>query len=162
MIFVITGTQKFEFNRLLKAMDGLLANKKITDKVFAQTGYSTYIPQNYEYSGYLSMSEFDKYIGEASLIVCHSGAATINTALKAGKIVIVVPRLQIFNEHVDDHQLEIAKKYSDANLLEVCHDIEKLYEHIELAKKREFAKLENNQNKIVDIIGKWLEDGGKE
>ena len=162
MIFVITGTQKFEFNRLLKAIDVLLANKKITDKVFAQTGYSTYIPQNYEYSGYLSMSEFNKYINEASLIVCHSGAAAINSSLKASKIVVVVPRLQKFNEHVDDHQLEIAKKYNDANLLEVCYDIEKLYEHIEIAKKKEFAKLENNQNKIVDIIGKWLEDGGPE
>jgi len=160
MIFAITGTQKFGFNRLLRAMDDLFANKKITDKVFAQTGYSTYIPQNYEYSQYLSMSEFNKHVSEASLIVCHSGAASINTALKAGKIVVVVPRLQKFNEHVDDHQLEIAKKYGDANLLEVCYDIEKLYEHIEIAKKREFAKLENNQNKIVDIIGNWLEDKG--
>jgi len=159
MIFVITGTQKFGFNRLLKAMDELLANKKITEKVFAQTGYSTYIPQNYGYSQYLSMLEFDKHINEASLIVCHSGAATINTSLKASKIVIVVPRLQRFNEHVDDHQLEIAKKYSDANLLEVCYDIEKLYAHIEIAKHKNFAKLENSKNKIVDIIGKWLENG---
>jgi len=162
MIFVITGTQKFEFNRLLRAMDELLANKKMTGKVFAQTGYSTYIPQNYGYSQYLSMSEFDKHISEASLIVCHSGAATINSALKAGKVVIVVPRLQKFNEHVDDHQLEIAKKYGDANLLEVCYDAGKLCEHIEIAKKREFAKLESSQNKIVDIISKWLEDGGAE
>jgi len=160
MIFAITGTQKFEFNRLLKAMDELLANKKITDKVFVQTGCSTYIPQNYEYSGYLSMSEFDKHINEASLVVCHSGAGTINTALKAGKIVIAVPRFQKFNEHVDDHQLEIANKYGEANLLEVCYDIEKLYEHIEIAKHKNFAKLENNQNKIVDIIDKWLENGG--
>jgi len=159
MIFVITGTQKFGFNRLLKAMDELLANKKIMDIVFAQTGYSTYVPQNYRFSEYLSMLEFDKHINEASLIVCHSGAATINTALKAGKIVVVVPRLQKFNEHVDDHQLEIAKKYGDANLLEVCHDTEKLYEHIEFAKNKNFAKLESSPNKIVDIIGKWLENG---
>jgi len=159
MIFVITGTQKFEFNRLLKAMDELLADKKITDKVFAQTGYSTYIPKNYGYSEYLSMLEFDRHISEASLIVCHSGAATINTSLKAGKIVVVVPRLQKFNEHVDDHQLEIAKKYSDANLLEVCHDIEKLYAHIEFAKNKNFAKLESSEKKIVDIIDKWLENG---
>jgi len=158
MIFVITGTQKFEFNRLLKAMDELLANKKITDKVFAQTGYSTYIPQNYEYSQYLPMQEFDKHINEASLIVCHSGGSAINTSLKAGKIVVAVPRLQKFNEHVDNHQLEIAKKYGNANFLEVCYDIEKLGEHIEIAKKKEFAKLESSKNKIVDIIGKWLEE----
>jgi len=159
MIFVITGTQKFEFNRLLRAMDELLANKEITDKVFAQTGYSTYIPQNYGYSQYLPMSEFEKYVSEASLIVCHSGGAAINTALKAGKIVVTVPRLQKFNEHVDDHQLEIAKKYGDSNYLEICYDIEKLSEHIEIAKNKEFAKLENSKSKIVDIIDKWLEEG---
>jgi exopolysaccharide biosynthesis WecB/TagA/CpsF family protein len=159
MIFVITGTQKFEFNRLLKAMDELLANKKITDKVFAQTGYSTYIPQNYEYSQYLPMQEFDKHVSESSLIVCHSGGAAINTALKAGKKVVAVPRLEKFNEHVDDHQLEIAKKYGEANFLEVCHDIGKLDEYIEIAKKKEFATLENSKDKIVDIIGEWLKNG---
>jgi len=159
MIFVITGTQKFEFNRLLRAIDELLANKKITDKVFAQIGNSTYIPQNYEYSKYLSKSEYNKYVSEASLIICHSGGAAINATLKDGKIVVAVPRLKTFNEHVDDHQLEIAKKYGDANYLEVCYDIEKLGEHIEIAREKKFATLENSKDKIVDIIGKWLEGG---
>jgi UDP-N-acetylglucosamine transferase subunit ALG13 len=158
MIFVITGTQKFGFNRLLKAMDDLLASGKISGKVFAQTGYSTYAPQNYECLQFLSMQEFNEYVNTASLIVGHSGGSAINTSLKAGKIVVVVPRLRKFGEHVDDHQLEIAREYGSANLLEVCYDIEKLGEHIEIAKSKEFAKLENGKSKIADIIERWLEE----
>ena len=42
MIFITLGSQKFQFNRLLKAVDDLIEHKKIQDEVFAQTGYSDY------------------------------------------------------------------------------------------------------------------------
>ncbi|MCL2101828.1 MAG: beta(1,3)galactosyltransferase EpsH, partial [Fibromonadales bacterium] len=155
MIFVITGTQKFGFNRLLKAIDELLADGKINEKVFAQIGCSKYIPRNYEYIQFLPTLEFNRHVSEASLIVTHSGGSAINTSLKANKRVVAVPRLRKFGEHVDDHQLEIAKEYGKANLLEVCYDVEKLGEHIEIARAKEFAGLENRKSKIADIIEQW-------
>lgn len=39
MIFITLGSQKFQFNRLLKAVDELVAAGKIKDEVFAQIGY---------------------------------------------------------------------------------------------------------------------------
>ena len=45
MIFVTLGSQKFQFNRLLKAVDELDTD----DEIFAQIGYSNYKPQNYAY-----------------------------------------------------------------------------------------------------------------
>ena len=47
MIFVTLGSQKFQFNRLLIEIDRLIEEGKITEKVFAQTGYSDYKPKNY-------------------------------------------------------------------------------------------------------------------
>lgn len=38
MIFATTGTQKFQFNRLLKGVDKAIETGIITEKVFAQTG----------------------------------------------------------------------------------------------------------------------------
>ena len=37
MIFITLGSQKFQFNRLLKAIDKLIADGKITDEVFAMS-----------------------------------------------------------------------------------------------------------------------------
>ena len=48
MIFITTGSQKFQFNRLLQKIDELVADGTIKDKVFAQSGYSDYAPKNYE------------------------------------------------------------------------------------------------------------------
>ena len=43
MIFVTLGSQKFQFNRLLKAVDDL----KLDEEVFAQIGFSNYKPVHY-------------------------------------------------------------------------------------------------------------------
>ena len=40
MIFITLGSQKFQFNRLLKAIDKLVEQGKIKEEVFAQIGIS--------------------------------------------------------------------------------------------------------------------------
>ena len=42
MIFVVCGTQKFALNRLLKAVDELVATGIIRVEVFVHKGYSNY------------------------------------------------------------------------------------------------------------------------
>ena len=61
MIFITLGSQKFQFNRLLKAIDKLIADGKITDEVFAQIGYSDYIPVHFQYKTFLDREEFAEY-----------------------------------------------------------------------------------------------------
>ena len=56
MIFVTLGSQKFQFNRLLKAIDGL----EVEEEIFAQIGYSDYIPVNYSYKTFLDRNEFNE------------------------------------------------------------------------------------------------------
>ena len=46
MIFVTLGSQKFQFNRLLRKIDDLVEEGVITEEVFAQTGASDYLPRN--------------------------------------------------------------------------------------------------------------------
>ena len=42
MIFITLGSQKFQFDRLLKEVDRLIADGVIQEKVFAQIGASEY------------------------------------------------------------------------------------------------------------------------
>ena len=56
MIFITLGSQKFQFNRLLKAVDDLVETGELSDEVFAQTGYSDYQPRNYKFKQFLYCS----------------------------------------------------------------------------------------------------------
>ncbi len=152
MIFVTVGSQKFQFNRLLKEIDELIENKVINEEVFAQIGVSDYKPQNYKYKEFVTQDEFNKYLDEARLIITHAGTGIIVNAIKKGKKVIGIPRLSKFGEHVDDHQIQLLNEFANMNLIETCIDEKELKEKIQQIDNKEFKKYDsNNENFIKDI-----------
>lgn len=111
-IFITLGSQKFQFNRLLIAVDKLCEKKVISgEDVFAQTGYSDYVPRNYSYNNFLDRDEFSVEMGKADIVITHGGTGAIIGAVKKGKKVIAVPRRAKYGEHVDDHQLQLIKQF---------------------------------------------------
>ena len=65
-IFITLGSQKFQFNRLLKAVDELCEKGTVdAEDVFAQIGYSDYLPKNFNYKKFLDRDEFSKEMGKA-------------------------------------------------------------------------------------------------
>ena len=134
MIFVTTGTQKFQFNRLLKGVDKAIETGIITEEVFAQTGASVYQPVHYKYRPFLPADEMQKLRKKASIIITHSGTNSIVEGLKLGVPVIAVPRQSKFHEHVDDHQMEITEEFEKEGLIQAVYDITKLGEAIEAAR----------------------------
>ena len=92
MILVTLGTQKFQMNRLIEAVDKIAPT--LDEEVFIQTGNSTYIPKNCKYSSFVEKEKFQNMIAECSLLITHSGVGSIMTGVKLNKPVIVVPRLQ--------------------------------------------------------------------
>lgn len=157
MIFVTVGSQKFQFNRLLKKIDELIEDKTITDKVFAQTGYSDYKPKNYKYKDFLTQDEFNNMIEESNLVITHAGTGVIINAIKRRKKVIGVPRLSKYNEHVDDHQVQLLKEFKDLNYIEVAKDTEGLKEKITQIKDEKFEKYVSNTDAILEDIREFLE-----
>lgn len=158
MIFVTVGSQKFQFNRLLKKIDELIEDKTITDKVFAQTGYSDYKPKNYEYKDFLTQDEFNNKIEESDLVITHAGTGVIINAIKRGKKVIGVPRLAKYNEHVDDHQVQLLKEFKELNYIEVAKDTDELKEKIKNIDNETFRRYESNTDKIIEDIRKFIEE----
>lgn len=68
-IFITLGSQKFQFNRLLIAVDKLCEKKVISgEDVFAQTGYSDYVPRNYSYNNFLDSMAYQVLIMVLPLI----------------------------------------------------------------------------------------------
>lgn len=156
MIFITTGSQKFQFNRLLKKVDELIADGTIKDKVFAQSGYSDYKPVNYEYKDFMSRDEFAKKMGESTIVITHGGTGAIIGAVKKGKKVIAVPRLAKFGEHVDDHQLQLLTQFDEMNIICSCYDIEDLAGYITKIDSMEFNSYKPNTQVIMDDIEQFL------
>jgi len=130
MIFVSVGTEKFQFNRLLACIDKAIENKEIDDTVFAQIGCSDYCPKNYQYKDYISYEEMVKNIKLADVVIIHAGIGSVLLSLELDKIPILFPRVHKNNEHLDEHQLEFAKKIQTVNKVIVAYNEEELIDVI--------------------------------
>ncbi|MEE1101396.1 MAG: PssE/Cps14G family polysaccharide biosynthesis glycosyltransferase [Agathobacter sp.] len=165
MILVTLGTQKFEMNRLVEAVDKLAL--EIDEEIFIQKGNSTYVPQNCKYKDFVERNEFAKMIEKCSVLIAHAGVGSIMTGINANRPVIVVPRLAKYNEHVDDHQKQIAEAFASKKCVLYCKNLKKLPQMVEEARNFEFAPYEMKGGKIEDIIMSYIsifekpDDGGK-
>lgn len=156
MIFITLGSQKFQFNRLLVEIDRLVEEKKITEEVFAQIGYSDYNPQNYKYKDFLDRDEFSDFMNSCDKVITHGGTGAIIGAVKKGKKVIAIPRLARYGEHVDDHQLQIIKQFEKMNLIDSVSCIGELEIKIHEIEKKTFREYKSNTNTIIASIRKFI------
>lgn len=158
MIFVTLGSQKFQFDRLLCKIDELIENGTITEPVFAQTGYSTYVPKHFETEAFMDRDTFAATMDKADTVITHAGTGAIIGAVKKGKKTIAVPRLAKYGEHVDDHQLQIVEQFTDMSLLEPCWDTENLAQAYQTAKDKTYTPYVSNTHTIIADIEDYLEN----
>lgn len=157
MIFVTLGTQKFQFNRLLKEIDKLIEDGVISDEVFAQTGGSDYMPIHYKYSKFLSHEETEALQKKADLIITHGGSGSIIEALKKGKKIIAVARLAKYGEHVDDHQTEIIGEFAKNGYLIGITDTERLKDAIYEAKNLNVKSYKSSPDRLIGAIAEIID-----
>ena len=158
MIFVALGTQKFQFNRLLKALDLMVQERKIRDEVVAQIGHSTYVPKSFKTTNFLNVNEYNKNIRTCSILITHAGVGTILEGEKLKKPVIVVPRLSKYEEHVDDHQTEIAEDFARKKLVVICRNLEELPLLIKKAKNSQLVDYVSNNRKFITKLKNAMDD----
>ncbi|MGO2765974.1 PssE/Cps14G family polysaccharide biosynthesis glycosyltransferase (plasmid) [Lactococcus lactis] len=157
MIFITLGSQKFQFNRLLQAVDELIEKGVIDDEVFAQVGYSDYEPKHFEYKQFLDREEFAAQEGKCNILITHGGTGAIIGAVKKGKKVIAVPRLAKYDEHVDDHQLQLIAQFKGQNLICGLEDASELEEGLKFVKEHDFDEYQSNTKTIIDSIERFIE-----
>lgn len=156
MIFVTLGSQKFQFNRLLRKIDELIENGTIVDKVFAQIGYSDYQPKLYSYTDFMDRNEFDNKMEHTTVVITHGGTGAIINAVKKGKKVIAIPRLAKYGEHVDDHQLQLLSQFDNMGIIVAVYDIEKLAKNYMNLKNIHLNSYVSSTRKIISNIDMFL------
>lgn len=157
MIFVTLGSQKFQFNRLLKQLDMLVEEGFIQEEIFAQKGASDYVPKHFVAVEFMDREQFAKKMGCCSIVITHGGTGAIISAVKQGKKVIAVPRLAKYGEHVDDHQLQLLRQFDELGIICACYDSEALRNCYREVQEKEYRSYESNTHTIIASIEEYLE-----
>ena len=106
MIYVTIGTMHLGFPRLIRKVDEIA--DATAEKIIVQTGLDKHLPAHCEHFDFKPREEVEAIQREARVIVAHAGIGSVIDALKAGRPLVVVPRLKRFGEHNNDHQLDLA------------------------------------------------------
>jgi UDP-N-acetylglucosamine--N-acetylmuramyl-(pentapeptide) pyrophosphoryl-undecaprenol N-acetylglucosamine transferase len=106
-LFVTLGTiEGYRFDSLV---DGLLRTGLVDDRTEWQLGYTTRDDLPGNAMRQMSSERFQSNLREADVVVTHAGVGTILQLLEEGVFPVVVPRDKKRNEHVDNHQYQIAE-----------------------------------------------------
>lgn len=106
MIFVTVGFDHRGFERLVKRMDYIAG--QIDEEVIMQIGHTQYCPKNASFFKFIDDDDMFTHYKNARLSVIPAGAGTILNLLNLKRPFILVPKLKIFKEIIDDQQLELA------------------------------------------------------
>lgn len=160
MILVILGTHERPFLRLLKEIEKLIAQKKIKN-VIIQRGYTDYRVNGAKSYDFIEFEKMQRLIKNCDIVITHGGVASITDALNYKKPTIVVPRLKKFNEHTDDHQLQITRMMEKENKIIPVYDIKYLKSAIIKAREFKIKKRKQKKSKIFQIINEKLQEWEK-
>lgn len=125
LLLVTVGTDHHTFGRLMDWLDGWLAAGNAS-KVRALVQHGATRPPRAELVGpggavaHLEYEELQKAMGEASIVVCHAGAATIMEARRYGRLPIIVAREAGLGEIVDGHQARFARRIGAEGIAVNC------------------------------------------
>ena len=151
MILVTLGTQDKQFTRLLNKIEELINKGIIKEKVIAQIGNTRFKSNKIKTYKFLSIDAYEKLSKECDILITHGGVGTIISGLQKNKKIIAITRLKEYNEHENNHQLEIIKEFSNKNYLLDGSNLNELESNINKLKNHKFDKY-HNENKIIKLI----------
>ena len=156
MILVTVGTHSQGFDRLVRGMDQLAA--ELEEPVIIQWGSSTYIPQYAEHFQFTTSQRMAELSQEARIIVSHAGSGTIIAALQARKPLVLAPRLKQFDEHMDDHQQQLAKALAARGRVVVALEltVDTLRQALNQAVRQDIQLTETHQ--LVNALHRQLDE----
>lgn len=151
-LFVPLGTQKFQFSRLIEALNQLIEKGLYKpDEIVMQSSIYEIKPKFTHYE-LIPAVKFDELIEKAELVITHSGVNSIISCMKRKKPLIIVPRLKKYGEHVDNHQVEIAQLMKQKFDVIVVEDMKDLEGAIKEAKNHVYKQWVSHNLELVSAI----------
>ena len=159
MIFVTVGNHFQGFERLLEKVDEIAP--RLPHEIVVQKGYSKYIPKNTKYFDFVPANTAVEYIRKSDLVVSHAGMGTIILCKESGTPLIIFPRREKYKEHVNDHQMEIARvleERGDKNIYIVYEENQLEEKIMEVVGKKGTGQVENRgRENLIRTIAEFIE-----
>lgn len=152
MILVTLGTQDKQFMRLIETIENLVITKIIKEDVVVQAGNTEYKSEYLKIIDFTPYDEFENLIKNCSLLITHGGVGSIIAGLKLNKVVIAVPRLKKYNEHENDHQLQIVKSFAQKKYILAVENLDTLPNALKKSKKFKPEKYESNTQNMINTV----------
>jgi len=157
--FVSVGNAIQPFPRLLNAVRGAI--DILPRPIVIQRGNTSFEMSGTKLVDFLGMEEFEELIEASEIVILHCGAGSIIHALNKGKSPIVMPRKNKYNEHIDDHQVEMAIALSNMSRIQVFNDSDSLSRCVnEVSSKRNtiYSDPDVMSNKMSRMVGEVLRE----
>ncbi len=158
MVLVLLGTQNLSFKRLLDAIQFQIDKGHIKEKVIVQAGSTQYQSKNMEIFTLIPMEELSNLIKKADLIITHGGVGSIMEGIKHHQKIIAVPRLKKYKEHVNDHQLQIVKEFSNLGYLLALNDLDEFAKALKDIKTFKPLDYKANNDKMIKLIAEYIDN----
>jgi UDP-N-acetylglucosamine transferase subunit ALG13 len=112
MTFVVLGTWEMPFVRPLREIERAAIEGLLPGPVVVQSGKTEYTSARLELVPFFGREELERMYEQATMIICQAGVGSIMLGLRKHKKIISIARLRRYDEHIDDHQLEILELFS--------------------------------------------------
>jgi UDP-N-acetylglucosamine transferase subunit ALG13 len=166
-VFFAFGTHEQEFPRMIQAIEIISLSMDVN--LVVQRGYSELPTSLNVKKSYKVMdhSSFVRAMIESDVVISQASPGNLFSALSAGRIPLLIPRLSIWNEHVDDHQLFFANHCQEQSLAHQCVDVARIIETIDRLPstlvqqqiaKEALARSEENTRKFVGNLKEYLNE----
>ncbi len=156
MIFITVGTEKFPFDRLLRAIHRAKEEGRIKDEVYAQTGSSVGSYPLFLCRKFYDLDEQMKMVKEADIVVAHAGIGSMLLCSSLGKVPVFFPRQSSLGEHFDDHQMELAQKVGSLGkaLVAFTEDelVDKILNYKDMVANLKSKEDEKNKEHLIEYL----------
>lgn len=119
-VVVSFGSERFPFSR---AIDTVVAALPPGAEVFWQLGHTPPPPGlTGDVRDWVAYRDLAASVAAADVVVTHAGVGSVLTALRSGRVPVIVPRSAARGEHVDEHQSQLAAELARRSLAIVLDD----------------------------------------
>ncbi len=160
MIVVQLGTHKLPFTRMVDYCNQIVEAFPKQDIVLQHGNTQiTNLKDEVKRRDFYTTKKLYKIIEQADLVISHCGVSTLHEVLSLKKKLIMVPRLQKYNEHNDNHQMQIADYYKNKNLAYLHDENRAIIEEVQKVLQTEFAfaTYHTDNKKMIEIIERLIQ-----
>ncbi len=158
MILITLGTQDKQFTRLLDMVQKEIDKGNIKDRVVVQAGHTKYDSKDMEIFDLIDREKFSELISKCDILITHGGVGSIINGLQNNKKVIVAPRLAKYDEHMNDHQIQITDNFSKEGYILPLYENDNLGDVLEKAKNFTPKKFKSNTEHMIKIISDYIDN----